>query len=90
MVDTYNLKMKGLKKVSGQTFNWHPNTGHTQINYNTRTGELLLMNHFSDHSWTCYHDDDVILVCNTRHHMTMQEIADRVKESYEESIYQSQ
>lgn len=89
MTNTHGLKILGLKKVSGSTFNWKQGTGHSQINYNTETGELLFINHFGN-TWTCYHDSNIILVCNTSRKMTMQEIADRTKESYDEHIYQSQ
>lgn len=89
MVNTHGLKIKGLRAASGATINWK-HGGHTQVNYDTETGEMLTHDHESDYSWSAYHSSSVILVCNTKRHMTMQELADKTKEAYDEAIYQAQ
>lgn len=76
--NTYNLKMKGLKKASGATVNWSPRSGgHTQISYDMATGEILTNDHIGE-SWSVYHDTDIITVCHTSRHLTMQQIADAI------------
>ena len=74
--NTYDLTMKGLRKASGATVNWAPRSGgHTQISYDMTTGEILTNDHIGQ-SWTDYQDPNVITICHTDRHMTMQQIAD--------------
>lgn len=75
MVNKHNLKMTGLKKASGNT--WNSDNFHTQISYNMETGEVLTSNHIGN-NWTQYHDKNIIDICHTYTHLTMQEIADRI------------
>ena len=80
MLNKYGLKMSGLKKASAETVNWRVGSGgHTQISYDRATGEILTNDHIGQ-SWTEYHDPDVITVCYTNRHMTMQEIADAIRD----------
>ena len=37
--------------------------------------------------WTEYHNHNIIKVCNTQEHMTMQEIADAIAEAVAEADY---
>lgn len=73
-INTYGLKMLGLKKASGATCSW---SGHTQISYDTSTGEVLTSDHIGN-NWTEYHDPAVLYVCHTSRHLTMQELADLI------------
>ena len=81
MLNKYGLKMSGIKKASAATVNWSARSGgHTQISYDRATGEILTNDHIGQ-SWTEYHDPDVITVCYTNRHMTMQEIADAIRDA---------
>lgn len=77
-LNTYGIKMVNLKKTSGATIN--SRNGYSQISYDKATGELIEAWHVGSpmNSWTEYHDRDVIHVCNTSRHMTMQQLADAV------------
>lgn len=80
-INTYGYKMHGLKAASGDTKNYGYYSGsYVQINYDVSTGDVWADYHYSlgQNSWTEYHDSDVITVCNTSRHMTMQEIADAI------------
>lgn len=83
-VNKYGINMLNLRKVSGQTVD-NP-IGYSQISYDTATGELLESWHPGDPltSWTEYHDQDAIHICNTRKHLTMQQIADAVRDRLDE------
>jgi hypothetical protein len=78
-VNTYGMKMKGLKKASGDTCDYD-NGGYIQISYDVVTGEILTDFHcdLGGNSYTRYHDKAVLGVCTTGCHMTMQEIADAI------------
>lgn len=80
-VNKHGIKMVNLREISGETVN--NNQGYSQISYDTATGELLETWHVgsSDCSWTVYHDPSIIHVCNTRRHMTMQQLADAVRDA---------
>ena len=83
MLNKYGYKMSGLKKASAATVNWSARSGgHTQISYDRSTGEVLTNDHIGQ-SWTEYHDPDVITVCQTDRHMTMQQIADAIRDRME-------
>lgn len=78
-VNKHGIKMSNLREISEETVN--NNQGYSQISYDTATGELLETWHVgsADCSWTVYHDPSIIHVCNTRRHMTMQQLADAVR-----------
>ena len=76
MLNTHNIKMHGLKRASGETINYGNTGWHTQISYDMETGDVytdLLLGE----SWSEY-PPEVITVCHTTRHMTMQEIADAI------------
>jgi hypothetical protein len=80
-INTYGLKIKGLRNACGNTVNWDARSGgYTEIFYDRSNGEVWTVDQISlgFNSWTEYHDPDVIKVCNTSRHMTMQEIADAI------------
>lgn len=77
-IDTHGLKMIGLRKASGFTENFNFASGqYVQVNYNKATGEVLTTSHISrsDNSHKEYDDENIILVCFTRHHIKMQMLA---------------
>ena len=78
-INTYGLKIKGLKKVSGNTLNYGYYSGfYNEVFYDRATGEVWTVFQYSlgQNTWTKYHDPNVIKICNASNHMTMQEIAD--------------
>lgn len=83
-INKHGIKMTNLRAISGATVN-NPN-GYSQISYDLSTGELLEAWHVGDYltSWTQYRELSVIHVCNTRRHMTMQQLADAVRDAVAE------
>ena len=77
MLNTHGLRIKGIKAASRETCNWYSTGWHTQISYDTESGEIYTSLHLGD-SWTQWNDGAVITVCRTTRHMTMQEIADAI------------
>lgn len=81
-INTYGLKIKGLKKASGETRNYGAYSGkYDEVFYDRTTGEVWTKFHYSlgENEWTVYHDENIVKVCNTSRHMTMQEIMDAIK-----------
>ena len=77
-VDTYGLNLSGLSEASKKTVNWPKNSGgSTQISWNRATGEIITADHVGG-NWTQYDDPDIVTVCHTERHMTMQQIADAI------------
>ena len=83
-VNTYGIKMINLEEISKATVN--NRYGFSQIDYDRSTGELLESWHAGnpDSNWTEYHDPNVIRVCCTRRHMSMQRLADSVRDALDE------
>ena len=73
------LKVKGLKRACGQTQDYRGTCLYSEIFYDVCTGEVWT-NTQTDGSWSVYPDDDVIKICNTKPHMTMKEILERICE----------
>ena len=87
-INKHGLKMNGLKQASGETVNWVPcSGGYTEIFYNMENGNIWTIDQVSlgENSWTVYHNPDVIKICNTSSHMTMQSIADCIARKVEET-----
>lgn len=77
-IDKHGLKINGLKKASGDTWDWCWRDGqHNDIYFDMSTGDVWTVHH-STNWWTAYGDPNVIAVCSSRRHMTMQEIADAI------------
>lgn len=79
------LVLYGLKKAANDT---QRTTGYysghsVQIDYDTATGEVLTEEHVGI-SWTEHRDKDVIYITTTCSPMTMEEIADAIRERLEE------
>lgn len=82
-INKYGIKMNGLKKASGYTENYGPYSGsYVELFYDKSNGDVWGVFHHSmgQNSWTEYHDPDVLKVCTTSRHMTMQEIADCIRD----------
>lgn len=78
MLNTYNLKMVGIKKASSETVDWTTRSGgHTEVFYNMETGEVWTVDQIGN-SWTQYRNSAIIKVADTTKHMTMQEIATHI------------
>lgn len=80
-VDTHGIKIKGLKKASGNTENYGYYSGkYDEVFYDRKTGEVWTVSRYSlgQNTWAVYDDPNVIKVCNASNHMTMQEIADMI------------
>ena len=80
-VDKHGLKMIGLKRASGQTFDFGDySPQYCEIFYNTKTGDVWTVYHYSvgRNSWSHPLDPAVEKICTTDRHMTMQEIADAI------------
>ena len=77
----HGLKVKGLKKVCGETQDYKNTCLYVEIFYDTNTGEVWAKT-MIDGNWTVYNDGGIIGVCGTKRHMTMQEILDEIYEKY--------
>lgn len=86
-VDTHGLKINGLRRVCGEAGGWPANSGgYDEIFYNRETGDLWTVPQVSlgRNSWTEYRNNpEVVKVCETSEHMTMQEIVDAVSRAVE-------
>ncbi len=86
-VNNHGLNIKGLKKASGCTENFGLYSDrYVEIFYDRSTGEVWgnFQCSLGQNSWTEYHDSDVVKICNTSRHMTMQEIADEINSVLQE------
>lgn len=86
-INTHGLKIKGLRKASGATTNYGAySPEYIEIFYDRNSGEVWTVYQCSlgQNNWTVYDDENVIKVCNTSRHMTMQEIADAIHQRMEE------
>lgn len=82
-LNTYGMKMKGLKKVSGQTMNYGDYSGkYDEVFYDRATGETwtVFQYNLGGNSWTEYSDENVVKICDAYRHMTMQELADAIRD----------
>lgn len=80
-VNTYGLTIKDLKKTSGFTKDYGYYSGmYVEIFYDRSTGEVWgnFQISLGQNSWSEYNDPDILKICNTSRHMTMQEIADEI------------
>lgn len=85
-IDKHGLKIVGLKKASGNTMNNYQAGCYDEIFYDKSTGEVWTKYQCSlgFNSWTEYHDENIIKLCNTTEHLTMQEIADLIEKCVNE------
>lgn len=81
-VNTHNMRMKNLRAAAGYTKNI--NNGRVQINYDMETGDVLYTWHFDANSWSEYREASVIHAITTDRPMTMQAIADAIRDKVDE------
>lgn len=82
-INRHGLKINGLKSASGTTRNYgHYSGSYVEIFYDTSAGDVWGVYQYSlgQNSWTVYHDPAVVKICNTSQHMTMQDIADAIRD----------
>lgn len=76
------LKIKGLKKIAGESKNLEGpySDQYLQLNYDQETGEAWTDLHasFGQNSWTEYHDTNIINCGNISQPMTMKEIKEMI------------
>lgn len=84
MLNTYNIKMTGLKKASSDTkgLSGYYSGEYAELFFDRATGEAWTVYQYSlgQNSWTEYDKKDVVKVCNLSEPTTMQQIADLIKE----------
>lgn len=88
-INTYGITIKGIRKASGETFNYGAYSAqYDEIFYNRATGEVWTKYQVSlgQNTWTEYYDKDILWICNTQRHMTMQEIADAIRDKLREEV----
>lgn len=88
-INKYGIKMNGLKNASGYTENYVPYSGnYVELFYDKSNGDVwgVFQHSLGQNSWTVYHDPDVVKVCTTSRHMTMQEIADSIRNRLQEAV----
>lgn len=80
-------KIKGLRKVSGETKSLpgYYSGLYLQLNYNMETGEAWTNHHCSlgQNSWTQNHDSNIITIGNISSPVTMKEIEQMINEKVE-------
>lgn len=85
-LNTYGLKMTGLKKASGETktLNGYYSGSYIELFYNRESGEIWTIYQYSlgQNTWTVPHDGS-IKICNLSEPTTMQQIADKIRSKLE-------
>ena len=83
-LNTHGLKMKGIKKASGETCDYgYYSASYVEVFYDRSTGEIWTRyQHSLGHNWwTQYSDPDIIKICDTSEHLTMQQLADMIRDA---------
>jgi phage gp46-like protein len=86
-IDKHGLNITGLKKCSGDTRNYSERSAcYNEIFYDKADGEVWADFHCSigGNEWTEYRSKNVIRICSTAEHLTMQEIADMIRDKLDE------
>ena len=83
-VDKHGYIIRNLRKVSGETID--SDKGYSQISYDTTTGKLLSAWFVGTkgNTWWVYDDRNIITVAFSNKHMTMQQLADAVRDAMRE------
>lgn len=81
------LKIKGLKKIAGETksLRGYYSGFYLQLNYNIETSEVWtdFLYSLGHNSWMQYHDRNIITICNLTSPMTTNEIRKIIEEEVE-------
>lgn len=88
-VNTYGITIKGLRKASGETENYGYYSGkYVELFYDFETGEVWGVFQYSlgQNTWTEYHSGNVVKLCNATEHLTMQQIADLIRDAHERRV----
>ena len=85
MLNTYSLKIKGIKKAASEMENTEKRMdgSYNQVNYNRKTGEVWV-DFCLQNNWVKYNDTNIMTVGNYHRKLTMQELADEIKNAIEE------
>lgn len=82
-----NIKIKGIKKIAGESKNLqgYYSGQYLQLNYDTKTGEAWTNHHtsFGQNSWTEYDGNSIINCGNICEPITMEEIREMIIEKLE-------
>ncbi len=78
-VNKHGLTLKGLRQASGTTCHC-VGSSYFQIVYDMTEKRVSACYNWTSQEWQEY-KNDILVVCTTREHMAMQEIADRVNEA---------
>lgn len=85
MLNKYGLKMTGIKAAARETNYVHCHFGsYVQIGYDRSTGDVIANYHVSGSDWTEWGRPDVVTVANARCKLTMQDIADAIRDTLDE------
>lgn len=87
-INTYGIKMKGLRKACGETkgLSGYYSGEYIELFYDRNTGEVWTVYQYSlgQNTWTVYHDKNIIHIANISKPKTMQELANLIKTKAEE------
>ena len=84
MLDKHGIKMTGLKKAAGETRGLC-GYGYVEIFYDHSDNTVWGDWHGTHNEWSEYHDSDIECVCRTSKPMTMQQIADAIKDYFDQA-----
>lgn len=88
-VDKHGLKITGLKAASGRTCACSPyETGYYEVFYDRESGKVWSLYRYST-GFNCHVENrqaHVLSVCQTKKHLTMQEIADCIAEEVKRDV----
>ena len=88
MLNTYGLKMDGLKEAARATkgLGGYHSGEYIQLNYNPTTGEIFTnyLYNLGQKSWVDYPNCDVITICNIYRPTSAQKIANIIKDFFAE------
>lgn len=70
------IKIKGIKKVSGNTKDYGYSGRYEEVFFDKATGEIWSISQWSlgQNSWTEYYDTNIVKLVNATRHYTMAEL----------------
>ena len=85
-LNNHGIKIKGLRDASGYTTNLGRNRtgGYFEIFYDRADGQIWAVYNITADDRRTYPSPKIISVCTTRTHLTMQQIADKLRDRLEE------
>lgn len=79
-IEKYGLVMKGLKSAAGDTHNEKPYSNwHSMVFYDMDADEVWTEFIYGRNNWCVYENKNIVMIADTTQHLTMQEIADKIK-----------